>query len=198
MGEQDTDEELVAIYLAHGDEAAFAELVKRHLSGVYTFALRLVGSEPAAEDISQEVFLKAWKSIKRYDSTVSKFKTWLLRIARNTSIDYLRKRKHIPFSEASRHAEEEDAADALFAERIVDTAPLPDELFAQIENAESVTRAVEQLSPRQREVLTLHYTNHLTFEEIGRLLKEPTNTVKSRHHRALAALRQLLAPNSND
>ncbi len=192
----ETDEDLVAVYLARGNEDVFAELVKRHLSGVYSFALGLVGQEFAAEDITQEVFLKAWKNIRRYDSTLSKFKTWLLRIARNTCIDYLRKRKSIPFSElASPYADDGADTAALFAERIPDPDPLPDEILAQAESAEAVVRAVEQLSPRQREVLTLHYTEHLTFEEIGHVLGQPTNTVKSRHHRALAALRGILAPN---
>jgi RNA polymerase sigma-70 factor, ECF subfamily len=193
-----TDEELVIAYV-NGQEDAFAELVKRHLSGVYSFALRLVGDEHAAEDITQEVFLKTWKNINRYDARTSKFKTWLLRIARNSAIDYLRKRKHIPFSEfTNKHDSEEGGGDNLLAEIIPDPNPLPEELFGRAQDAEEITRTVELLSPRHREVLALHYTNHLTFEEIGRMLGEPTNTVKSRHHRALVALRELLAPKDHD
>src|ERR1700761_954795 len=92
-----SDEELIAAYLS-GEEAAFGELTQRHLRQVYSFALRLVGDSAAAEDISQETFLKAWKSLQKYDESSSKFKTWLLRIARNTAIDYLRKKKHVPLS----------------------------------------------------------------------------------------------------
>jgi RNA polymerase sigma-70 factor (ECF subfamily) len=195
---EQTDEELVAAYV-DGQENAFGQLVARHLSGVYTFALRLVGDEHAAEDIAQEVFLKTWKSIYRYNPESSKFKTWILRIARNTAIDYLRKRKHIPFSEFSSTRDEEDGGGAnLLADVIPDPNPLPEELFARTEDAEMVIHSVEMLSPRHREVLTLHYTNHLTFEEIGRMLGQPTNTVKSRHHRALIALRTLLAPKDHE
>ena len=151
------------------------------------------------EDIAQEVFLKTWKSIYRYNPESSKFKTWILRIARNTAIDYLRKRKHIPFSEFSSTRDEEDGGGAnLLADVIPDPNPLPEELFARTEDAEMVIHSVEMLSPRHREVLTLHYTNHLTFEEIGRMLGQPTNTVKSRHHRALIALRTLLAPKDHE
>ena len=82
-----------------GDESAFAELTKRHLSGVYSFVVRYVGNAEEAEDITQDTFLKAWKSLKKYDPSSSKFKTWLFRIARNTSIDFLRKKKHVPFSQ---------------------------------------------------------------------------------------------------
>src|SRR6266576_2291365 len=92
-----SDEELIADYL-RGDEAAFGVSTGRHLSGVYSFALRLVGDSAAAEDIAQETFVKAWRSLKKYDSKTSRFKTWVLRIARNTAIDFLRKKKNIPIS----------------------------------------------------------------------------------------------------
>lgn len=95
-----SDEELITAYLA-GNSKAFTVLVERHLNGVYSYVLRFVGDE-VAEDIVQETFIKAWNNIKKYNAGSSKFKTWLLRIARNTAIDFLRKKKHIPFSEFER------------------------------------------------------------------------------------------------
>src|ERR1700674_1494616 len=85
-----TDEELVAYYLRGDEKAAFSDLVERHLKGVYSFALRFVGSKEEAEDIAQETFFKAWKNLKKYQQQTSKFKTWLLHIARNSAIDFLR------------------------------------------------------------------------------------------------------------
>jgi len=183
-----TDEELVVDYLT-GEESAFSELTRRNLSGVYSFVLRLVGDEQAAEDVVQEAFVKAWKSLAKYDAKSSKFKTWLLRIARNSAIDYLRKRKHVPLS-----AFETDEGTNILAE----TVPAEEELVVakleRIDDIKAVNEQLQKLNPKHREVLLLYYTNDSTFEEIAAVLGEPTNTVKSRHRRALQALRELLAP----
>jgi len=184
-----TDEELISAYLA-GEEAAFGELTARHLRGVYSFALRLVGDGAAAEDIAQETFLKAWKNLKKYDERSSKFKTWMLRIARNTAIDYLRKKKHIPLS-----AFENETGSNVLAETLADTEELAPAMLERLDDARELHAVLEHLSPKHREIVLLYYSNDLTFEEIAQTLGEPTNTVKSRHRRALAALKALIAPN---
>ena len=184
-----TDEELVAAYLS-GEEASFEELTSRHLRGVYTFVARLVGDSAAAEDITQDTFLKAWKSLTKYDKTSSKFKTWVLRIARNTAIDYLRKKKHIPLS-----AFENDEGGNVLAETVADTEELAPTMLERLDDARELHVTLEKLSPKHRELLLLYYGNDLTFEEIAKMINEPTNTVKSRHRRALAALKALIAPN---
>ncbi|HVZ75873.1 MAG TPA: sigma-70 family RNA polymerase sigma factor [Candidatus Paceibacterota bacterium] len=180
-----SDEELIAAYIA-GEESAFAIVVERHLKGVYSFARRFAGREEDTEDIVQDIFLKAWKSIHRYDSEASRFKTWLMRIARNTTIDHLRKKKSLPMS----YFDTEDGN--VLLENLEDASPLPDEAFMRAQSDEAVRRALEELKPAQREVLLLHYMSGLTFEEIGLALKKPPNTVKSIHRRALVALRSLL------
>jgi len=182
-----SDEELLAAYL-RDDEAAFSELVERHLGPVYSFVVRFVGDQHDAEDIVQETFLKAWKSAKSYREEASKFKTWILRIARNTAIDHLRKKKHVPFS-----AFDTEEGVNVLAETIPDSEELPDEKLAKVMDAESLTQAMQSLSPESREILLLHYTNGLTFLEIGEMLGQPQNTVKSRHHRAVLSLRKVLS-----
>lgn len=182
-----SDEELLAAYL-RDDEAAFSELVERHLGAVYSFVVRFVGDQHDAEDIVQETFLKAWKSAKSYREEASKFKTWVLRIARNTAIDHLRKKKHIPFS-----AFDTEEGVNVLAETVPDSEELPDEKLAKAMDAESLTHAMQSLSPESREILLLHYTNGLTFLEIGEMLGQPQNTVKSRHHRAVLSLRKVLS-----
>ncbi len=181
-----TDEDLLAAFI-RGDEEAFSILVERHLRTVYSFVMRFVGDSHDAEDIVQDTFLKAWKSAAQYRVEASKFKTWVLRIARNTAIDFLRKRKHIPFSEF-----DTDTGQNVLLETIEDTTELADELFARAEDSEVLTQALKVLSHSAREILILHYTNGLTFLEIGEILGEPQNTVKSRHHRAILTLRLTL------
>jgi RNA polymerase sigma factor (sigma-70 family) len=182
-----TDEELIAAYI-DGEEEAFAELTKRHLTTVYSFVYRLISDTHRAEDITQDVFLKIWRNLPRYNPDTSKFKTWALRIARNATIDVLRKHSFPVLSQF-----EDNEGNNPVVDTAADTHKLQDELFAEGEALETLEQAVRELSPKHREVLTLHYTNHLTFEEISHVLNEPQNTVKSRHHRALAALRKILA-----
>lgn len=180
-----SDESLVATYRA-GSEAAFEHLVARHLGGVYSFALRLVGDDEAAQDISQEVFVKVWRGIKSFDPVHASFKTWLMRIARNACVDYLRKRKNIPLS-----AFDTEDGNAI-ADTLADESPDAEAEFARLGDAQEVMSAVEQLPPPQREVLLLHYQNGLTFEEIGQVLNTSPNTAKSRHRRALHRLKQMV------
>ncbi len=188
---EQTDEELIASYLG-GEEGAFGELTRRHLEGVYSFTLRFIGSSHDAEDVVQDTFLKAWKSLKKYDARSSKFKTWLYRIARNTAIDFLRKKKHVPFSQF-----ETDAGVNVLMETVASEEELPESLMAKLEDAKELHATLEQLPPKAREIVLLYYTNDMTFEEIGEILGEPANTVKSRHRRALQALRKILEPITN-
>ncbi len=169
------------------EEKKFDELVRQHLKAVYSFAYRFVGDAHEAEDIVQETFLKAWKNFGNYKAEMSQFKTWLMHIARNTAIDHLRKKKHIAFSEFTN-----DEGDNSFVDTLADTEELPEELLACAEDTKVLTDALDKLSPPSREVLILHYTNSMTFEEIGAILGKSMNTVKSRHRRAIAVLRKNL------
>ncbi len=110
-----------------------------------------------------------------------------MRIARNTCIDHLRRRSAVPLS-----AFDTDEGGNTLTETLVDEVPLQDELLARAGDAEEVTEAMAKLSPAHREVLLLHYQNGLTFDEIGRVLETSSNTVKSRHRRALHQLQGLL------
>src|SRR6185437_858950 len=161
-----SDEELLAAYLG-GEESAFGELTARHLKGVYSFVLKFVGGQHEAEDIAQESFLKVWKNLQNFRPEKSSFKKWLLRIARNSSIDFLRKKKHIPFSEFEKDGEH------TLAETVPAPDALPYELWEQAENSAALTEALQELTPRHREILLLYYTNDLTFDEIGAMLGEP-------------------------
>lgn len=159
----------------------FEVIMNRYLKSVYNFAFRLSGNEGEASDITQEVFIKVWKNIKKFDPDKN-FKTWIFAVARNTTFDYLRKRKSIYFSD------EEDVADI---------EPLPDEIFIRKELGKELENALSKIRLDFREIILLRYTEELTFEEISEIVGKPLNTVKSHHLRALSALRKLLTNSPN-
>ena len=185
MEMEKNDKQLVSDYL-NGDESALNIIVRRHLKSVYNFAYRLTGSAQNSEDITQETFIKIWKNIKRYDPN-QEFKTWLLVVAKNTAIDWLRKRKDFVFSNF-----ETKEGKNLITDFLADPAPLPDKIAIQAEDKKFVGGLLDRLSPPDREIISLRYDDSLTFEKIGRILGRPLNTVKSRHRRILVLLRKIL------
>lgn len=180
-----TDAELIEEY-TNGDESALPILISRYLKPIYNFVFRMVG-ESEADDVTQEVFIKLWKNIKKYDSRQS-FKTWAYRIARNTAIDRLRKKKEFVFSDFDIYENDGN----ILSDNLADTAPLPEELLIKTENKLFLDNLLSQISPNYREVLLLHYEEDMTFDEMGKVLGKPLNTVKSQHRRALTKLRELL------
>lgn len=183
---QKADEQLISDYL-EGNEKALSVLVDRYLSDAYAFAVKLTGDAQVAEDITQESFTKAWKNMRKFVPGNS-FRGWLFSIVRNTAIDFLRKKKTVPFSAFETTSDGENVLVATLA----DAGPLPDELLARAEDARFLETLLEQINPEYREVLTLRHTSNMTFDEIGKLLKRPLHTVKSQHRRGLVALRRLL------
>jgi len=183
-----SDSELVIAYKDDGQEVAMTTLVNRYVSIVYNLIVRLVGDRREAEDLTQETFMKMWKALSRFD-TDKNFKTWIFAIARNTAIDYLRKKKPVLFSRLN--SENEDG-EVKFEDNIADDAILADEMFAKKESAVVVEKALQTLSLDERTIIILHETDQMTFEEIADVLSKPMNTVKSRYRRALQKLRSVI------
>lgn len=181
-----TDEQLMAAHIT-GDKQALTELVQRYMRSIYNFAYRYTGNKADAEDITQDVFIKAWKAAHRFNPTM-KFSVWLYTIARHTIFDFL-KRKKIPALSALPGNDDEFGPEDL----IKDMAPLPNQLLEQKETNQTVETALEGLPKEHRATLLLHYQEDLTFEEIATIFKKPMNTVKSWHRRALLALRKRLS-----
>lgn len=183
---EQTDEQLMAEYVA-GKASALPALIERYLKPIYNFTYRLSGNADAASDITQEVFIKVWKYRHKFKPEY-RFKTWLFTIARNTTIDWLRKKRPVLFSELDARSSDEAPA---FADTIADEAPLADELFTNQEHAEAATKLLNTLPAHDQEIILLRHQQELSFEEIAKVLARPLNTVKSQYRRALLALRHL-------
>ena len=181
------DAELVRQYIT-GDNSALEALVERYFRQVFLFAKTYVKQDQEAEDVTQEVFVKVWKNIKKYDPE-KKFKTWIFQITKNTCIDFLRKNKNALKSQAG---DEEQSMDDL--ERITDSAPLPEEVFEAQGFSQKLDDLIYDLPDLYRDVVALHLQQDLTFQEISETLSEPLNTVKSRYRRALLLVRKGLDP----
>jgi len=179
------DEQLISAYL-EGDNHALAVLIDRYLTDAYNFAFKLTNDSHLAEDVTQESFMKAWKNIRKFIPNNS-FRTWLFSIIHNTSIDYLRKKKELPFS-SFENSEGHNTITATLA----DTLPLQDELIVMAEDTRYVESLLNQLNPEYREVLTLRHTSNMTFDEMSRLLRRPLHTVKSQYRRGITSLRRLI------
>lgn len=181
-----TDTDLVQQYL-QGNSEALNTLLSRYTRPLYRFILRICGDSMVTEDLVQESCVKAWKKLSSFQTTRS-FKTWIFTIARNTTFDYLKKKKAIPFSALN----EQSTIDDSFQEQIEDDRPLAPELLERADLAELMETALRELPERSRTILLLHEGEDMTFQEIAETIEEPLNTVKSRYRRALIALRTSL------
>jgi RNA polymerase sigma-70 factor (ECF subfamily) len=179
-----TDQQLISEYLA-GNEACFSELVERHLALVLNFINTMVNNRVIAEELTQEVFLKIWRHLKKYNPE-HKFTTWALTIAKNTTIDYLRKQKIKTWDIQSLDDETDGSTDLASPE------PLPDELFLRQELRLEVNQLIHELTPFEQTIVNMYYHEQLTFEEIADILDKSVNTVKSCHRRLLIKLRARL------
>ncbi len=177
-----SDSELIKQYF-NKNEGALDALIKRYFKQVFFFAKTYVKNDAEAEDIAQEVFVKAWKNLKKFDHD-KKFKTWVFQITKNTCIDFLRKHKNFVAPDS---LDEQQMAENL--ERMTDNAPLPDELFLAAEFSKKLETAIGSLPKIYETVVVLHLQHDLTFQEISDVLNESINTIKSRYRRALLIIR---------
>jgi len=163
---------LILKEIREGNYGSFGTLVRRYEDFVYTLISGLVRSPESAKDVTQEVFLRAYRSIRRFEQR-SSFKTWLYRIAYNTAMAHLEREK--------KFAEREENA-------VIDTV---DATYKRYDARITLEKIIAKLKPEYRAVITLHYYEDLKYEEIAETLDCPVGTVKIRLYRAKYELKQL-------
>lgn len=175
-----------------GDTNAFEALVIDQKKVVYNLALRMLGNEEDAYDISQDAFLKAYTNLSSFRGDC-KFSSWLYKLTTNLCLDFIRKRnrhKVVPL------VFEDDDGDSEYME-IPDETYSPESLTEQKQLRESVRNGLNQLPPQQREILVLREIGGLRYDEIGRQLDLEEGTVKSRIFRARKKLCDILSRDGN-
>lgn len=172
-----------------GDDGAFRRLVERHSRAVFQLAFRLTGSEPDAEDIVQDTFLKAYREIGRFESR-SSFATWLHRIGINCSYDLLRRR---PRHKADSLQTDEEAGGTA-VEPQANEVTRPDRLTYSAELGRHVRLAMDNLTPAERSAFVLRHLEGRSIEEIGAALGLQTGATKHSIFRAVQKMRRALAP----
>ena len=163
-----------------GSAEAFEVLVRRYRNDVFAMSYHFVHNREQAWDISQETFVKAYRSLKWFRGDAG-FKTWLLRIAANHSKDYLKKRRldTLPF-------------DDVVAATVADPVPGPDRLVAAEELGRAIEKAVAGLSAKHREAFVLREYQGLSYQEMAEVMGCNLGTVMSRLHHARKNLQEAL------
>jgi len=179
MSTGQNDNEIISKVLA-GDYQAYGLLVNRYQDYVFTLSLRMVKNREDAEEVAQDVFIKAYKYLADFRGA-SKFTTWLYTIVNNTCISFLRKKKIDIWSLDNEQVfEKADHADpGMRADQV-----------EQKSRSAMVTKAIAMLGPDDAQVITLFYKGEQTLEEIAQVLGIETNTVKVRLHRARIRLKE--------
>lgn len=164
----------MVIRLKSGDESAFAEVYDRYSGAINGIILRIVTDSEASQDVLQDTFVKVWKNIQSYDSSKGSFFTWMLNIARNTSIDSLRKLK----KEGKTEIREQDINVGMTG------------VVQQNINVIGLSKLVEKLPEEQRLMIEYIYFNGYTQQEVADELDMPLGTVKTRTRLAMRELRK--------
>lgn len=176
-----------------GDAAAWEEIVRAHNRRIYNICYRFTNSPDDAEDLTQEVFIKIYRTLASYDLEKGAFTTWITTITRNLLVDHFRKSKQDRMTDsmdASTSAEDDGMT---LGDQIQDTKPTPDARVATQETQKMVQKALEKLSPDLREAVILRDLQDMDYREIAQALKVPEGTVKSRINRGRTELARLLS-----
>ena len=176
-------DEALAAEAARGDTEALRCLFERYQVAAFNLILRLTGDRELARDLLQEAFTRVWTMAHTFDPARGAFKGWLYTVALNTARSELGRKRH-----AVRHVPPEEAED------LASKSESPETTVLRGEEQQRVAAALGRLSPLLREVVVMKVFHQLKFREIAQVTGTPEGTLKARFHRAVAELRDQLAP----
>ena len=172
------NEESLILRAKQKDEEAFARLYEEYFDKIYRYVALKVGDKMEAEDIAQQVFLKAIKSISSFKWKGYPFSAWLFRIAHNQVVDYFRKsKKRVSVAlDESLVADEDD----------------PPEIFERKLDIEKLASATKQLTPAQQEVISLRFAGGMSIIQVAQAMGKSEGAVKALQHSAIVSLRKVM------
>ena len=180
------DEEGLVQRAKQHDQEAFARLYDEYFDKIYRYVALKIGDKTEAEDMTQQVFLKALQSISSFKWKGVPFSAWLYRIAHNQVVDYLRKKKRRPATlmDESLVSSDSENNPQLIAERNIDT--------------ERLLSATQRLTDAQREVISLRFTSELSTAQVAEIMGKSQGAIKALQHSAIVALRKALLVETNE
>jgi RNA polymerase sigma-70 factor (ECF subfamily) len=185
------DEAILIEAVKAGDSQAFETLVKRYGTRIHGHCLRLVHDEEQSADLAQEVLLRIFRNIHRYQHNFA-FYTWVYRITTNCCIDYLRKRQRQINDLAAPLEDDRDSEWPEWESRIPSTMQGPEDAYAGMEMRQTIQCTLNELPHSLREVIVLRDVEGYSYQEIAHMLSCSTGTVKSRLFRARSRMKNRL------
>ena len=176
-----------------GDSTAWEEIVELQHRRIYNICYRFTGRGEDAEDLTQEVFIKIYKTLKTYDSARGAFGTWVATMTRNLLVDHFRKSKQERMTDSLDASASPDEDGPSLHDRLADPGAGPQAHIEQSEKQRLIQEALQKLSPELREAVILRDLQDMDYREIAQILRVPEGTVKSRINRGRTELGRLLS-----
>ena len=193
--EQQAEQDALAALAARcraGDQAAWQQLVTCQHKRIYALCFRFTGDRTAAEDVTQDVFLKIYRNLATFDPAKGAFATWIATLTRNLLVDHYRRARQDRLTESIDVSQSPEDDGPTLSERLADTRPTQEHRVAGLELKATIQAALAKLSPDLREAVILRDLEDMDYKEIALVLKIPEGTVKSRISRGRGELARLL------
>lgn len=178
-----------------GDNSAWEEIVRLHNRRIYNLCYRFTNSAEDAQDLTQDVFIRVYRTLSSYEVEKGAFTTWLTTLTRNLLVDHFRRSKQDRVTDSIDAGLREEEDSLSLSERLPDQGPTPDDRLASKETQKLVQQALARISPELREAVILRDLQDMDYKEIAHVLRVPEGTVKSRINRGRTELARLLSRN---
>lgn len=179
-----------------GDAVAWEEIVRLHNRRIYNLCYRFTNSSDDAQDLTQDVFIKLYRTLGSYDIEKGAFVTWLTTLTRNLLVDHFRRSRQDRVTDSIDGSSRDDGDSPALSDRLEDRGRSPDDRLASQETQKLVRQALTRLSPDLREAVILRDLQDMDYKEIAEVLRVPEGTVKSRINRGRTELARLLSRNN--